>query len=132
MVDIWGTPVNYAEADPFSCKTGIASVAQVQSDQPIMNMLYPVNAKDILIAMAQAGETIYEYQLERLSAEEKQAVLGELTSMAKSLTRPGPGKLSTTSLGSITYAVHGTRADVPSRITFGLYGGAGDAVLDAR
>jgi len=91
MADIWG-PVNYAEADPFSCTTGIASVAQIQSDPPISKMLYPVNGKDILIAMAEVGQTIYEYQLERLSAEEKQAVLDVLASMAKTLDTTWPGQ----------------------------------------
>jgi len=85
MADIWG-PVNYAEADPFSCAANIASVAQVQSDDgPIRETLYPVNSGDFLLARAQAGYTIYDYQLERLSAEEKQAVLDVLESLGKTL-----------------------------------------------
>jgi len=93
MADIWGTPVNYAEADSLSCTSASASVAQLQSDPPISKVLYPVNAKDVLIAMAQAGEIIYEYQLERLSAEEKEAVLDVLASMAKPLDTTWPGQI---------------------------------------
>ena len=91
MADIWGTPVSYVEADSFSCTSATASVAQIQSDPPISKMLYPVNGKDILIAMAEAGQTIYEYQLARLSPEEKQAVLDKLTSLKKTLDTTWPG-----------------------------------------
>ena len=91
MADIWGT-VNYAEADLFSCTASGTSVAQVQSDQPISKMLYPVNGKDVLIAMAQAGQTIHEYQLERLSAEEKQEVLDVLADLGKTLDTIWPGE----------------------------------------
>jgi hypothetical protein len=84
MADIWGT-VSYAEADPFSCPI-VSSVPQVQSgDAPISQMLYPVNSGDFLLARAKAGQTIYDYQLERLSAEEKQAVLDVLTGLGKTL-----------------------------------------------
>jgi hypothetical protein len=91
MADIWG-PVNYAEADFFSCTGAIASVAQTQSDQPISKMLYPVNSKDILIDMAKAGQTIHEYQLARLSPEEKQAVLDALASLGETLDTTWPGE----------------------------------------
>ncbi len=85
MADIWG-PVNYGEADPFSCTAIIASVAQVQSaDAPISQMLYPVNSGEVLLARAQAGRTIYDYQLEGLSTEEKEAVLDVLASLGKTL-----------------------------------------------
>lgn len=89
MADIWGA-VNYAEADSFSCVSNIASIAQVQSDPPVSNMLYPVNGKDILIAMAQAGETIYKHQLQRLSREEKDAVLSALSGLGKPLDMTWP------------------------------------------
>jgi hypothetical protein len=44
-----------------------------------------VNSGDFLLARAQAGYTIYDYQLDRLSAEEKQAVLDVLESLGKTL-----------------------------------------------
>lgn len=91
MADIWGT-VNYAEADSFSCTEPVASIAQVQSDQPMSETLYPVNGKDVLIAMAQAGQIIHEYQLERLSAEEKQEVLDALARLNKTLDTIWPGE----------------------------------------
>ena len=91
MADIWGT-VSYAEADPFSCPI-VSSVPQVQSaDAPISKILYPVNGGKVLIAKAQAGETIYEYQLARLSPEEKQAVLDALASLGMTLDTTWPGE----------------------------------------
>jgi hypothetical protein len=92
MADIWGS-VNYAEADPFSCSVGIASVSQAQSDNaPISEMLYPVNAGEVILSMAQAGRTIYDYQLTRLSEEEKQAVLEALASLGKTIVTTGPDR----------------------------------------
>jgi len=91
MADIWGT-VNYAEADPFSCTGAVASVAQVQSDIPSPKMLYPVNSGEVLIAKAQAGEPIYDYQLARLSPEDKQAVLDALASLGMTLDTTWPGE----------------------------------------
>ena len=92
MADIWG-PVNYDEADPFSCVASGASIAQIQSaDAPIRETLYPINGAEILIAMAQAGETIYEYQLVHLSPEEKQAVLDALESLGMTLDTTWPGE----------------------------------------
>lgn len=89
MADIWGA-VNYNEADFFSCTGAIASIAQVQSDPPISKVLYPTNGKDVLIAMAQAGQTIYEYQLARLSPEEKQEILTTLADLGRTLDTTWP------------------------------------------
>lgn len=91
MADIWGT-VNYAQADPFSCPAAPGPITQAQSAQPKSTMLYPVSSKDVLIAMARTGETIYEYQLARLSAEDRQAVLDVLASLGQTLNTTWPGQ----------------------------------------
>lgn len=92
MADIWDS-VNYAEADPFSCSVGIESVSQAQSDDaPTSEMLYPVNSGEVILSMAQAGRTIYDYQLTRLSEEEKQAVVEALASLGKTIVTTGPDR----------------------------------------
>ncbi|GAB5037259.1 pkd domain containing protein [Nannochloropsis oceanica] len=85
MADIWGS-VNYAEADTFACTAGISSSPQAQSDNaPISEMLYPVNGGEVILTMAQAGQTIYDYQLTGLSEEERQAVLDALANLGKTI-----------------------------------------------
>jgi len=92
MADIWGS-VNYAEADPFSCSVGIASASQAQSDDaPISEMLYPLNSGEVILSLALAGRTIYDYQLTRLSEEEKQAVVEALASLGKTIVTTGPDR----------------------------------------
>jgi hypothetical protein len=57
---------------------------------PDMEMLYPVNVKDVLIVRANAGETVYEQQLTHLTPAERQEVINALAVLGKTVDTTPP------------------------------------------
>ena len=88
--DIWG-PVDYNQADPYSCSvSSVIAQSSHTSEEPDVELLYPVNVKDVLIARANAGETVYEQQLAHLTPAEQQEVIDALAALGKTIDTTPP------------------------------------------
>ncbi len=92
IADIWG-PVNYAMADFYTCATVSGqSVATAATAGPDSILLYPGNAKDVLLARVAAGKILYEQQLTHLTLAERDEVLAALAASGKTLDPTSPAE----------------------------------------